>query len=140
MAGKAVPLGSVPARRDRAGGALVHQATEGTRLQSCCYRSWGGIRPDFLPTLERVADVLAEDGGTRVLVVGHTDAVGSAGYNRELSLARAEAVRDALATYGVDPDRVRAEGRGEAEPRAGNDSEADREANRRVEILISSVA
>ena len=98
------------------------------------------IRPDFLPTLERVAEVLARDDGTRVLVVGHTDAVGSSTYNQELSLARAEEVREALATYGVEPGRVRAEGRGEAEPRAGNDSEAGREANRRVEILISSVA
>lgn len=98
------------------------------------------IRPDFLPTLERVADVLAEHGDTRVLVVGYTDSVGSDLYNRQLSLARAEAVRDALATYGVDPARVRAEGRGESEPRAANDSEAGREANRRVEILVTPVA
>jgi outer membrane protein OmpA-like peptidoglycan-associated protein len=98
------------------------------------------IRPDFLPTLERVADVLAEHGDTRVLVVGHTDSVGPDAYNRELSLARAEAVRDALATYGVDPARVRAEGRGESESRIANDSEAGREANRRVEILVTPVA
>jgi outer membrane protein OmpA-like peptidoglycan-associated protein len=98
------------------------------------------IRPDFLPTLERVADVLAKHGDSRVLVVGHTDSVGPDSYNRQLSLARAEAVRDALATYGVDPARVRAEGRGESEPRSANDSETGREANRRVEILVTPVA
>jgi outer membrane protein OmpA-like peptidoglycan-associated protein len=98
------------------------------------------IRPDFLPTIEQVAEVLTKYGNSRVLVVGHTDTVGSNSYNQQLSQARAEAVRDALAVYGVDPARVRAEGRGEAEPRASNSSEAGREANRRVEILITSVA
>jgi outer membrane protein OmpA-like peptidoglycan-associated protein len=98
------------------------------------------IRPAFLPTIERVADVLTKYHSSRVLVVGHTDTIGSAAYNRQLSLARAEEVREALVTYGVDPARVRAEGRGESEPRASNDSEAGREANRRVEILITSVA
>ena len=98
------------------------------------------IRPDFLPTIEHVADVLTKYDNSRVLVVGHSDAVGSDSYNRELSLARADAVRDALAVYGVDPARVQAEGRGEAEPRAGNDSEAGRAVNRRVEILITTPA
>ena len=98
------------------------------------------IRPDFLPTIEHVADVLAKDDNSQVLVVGHTDAVGSGGYNRELSLERADAVRDALAVYGVNPARMRAEGHGEAEPRASNESETGRAANRRVEILITSTA
>ena len=96
------------------------------------------IRPDFLPAIEHVADVLAKCDNSQVLVVGHSDAVGSDSYNRELSLARADAVRDALAVYGVNPARVRAEGRGDAEPRANNDSEAGRAANRRVEILITT--
>lgn len=58
------------------------------------------IHARFLPTIEHVAEVLAKNDTSRVLVVGHTDAVGSNGYNRELSLARADAVRDALAVYG----------------------------------------
>jgi outer membrane protein OmpA-like peptidoglycan-associated protein len=98
------------------------------------------IRPDFLPTLERVAEVLTAHDDSRVLVVGHTDSVGPDAYNRQLSLERAEAVRDALATYGVAPARVRAEGKGESEPRVANDSEAAREANRRVEILVTPAA
>lgn len=97
------------------------------------------IRPSFLPTVERVADVLARYENSRVLIVGHTDDMGDAAYNRRLSQARAEAVRNALATYGVDPDRMRAEGRGESEPRADNASPAGRHQNRRVEILITPV-
>ena len=88
----------------------------------------------------RIAVVLAKNDTSRVRVVGHTDAVGSNSYNRELSLARADAVRDALAVYGVDPARSQAEGRGEAEPRMSNDSKAGRAANRRVDILITSTA
>ena len=103
------------------------------------YKS-AAIRPSFLPTLERVADVLGRYGDSRVLVVGHTDAVGPDDYNQHLSQERAAAVREALATYGVDSQRIRAEGHGEAEPRADNATEAGRAANRRVEILITPVA
>jgi outer membrane protein OmpA-like peptidoglycan-associated protein len=54
--------------------------------------------------------------GAPVLIEGHTDAVGSAEYNRALSKKRAEAVRDFLATrHGVDPKMMRAEGKGKAE-------------------------
>lgn len=97
------------------------------------------IRPSFLPTIERVAEVLDRYDNSRVLIIGHTDA-GDEARNRQLSQARAEAVRDALATYGVDPERIRAEGRGDSEPRADNATPAGREANRRVEILITPVA
>jgi outer membrane protein OmpA-like peptidoglycan-associated protein len=103
------------------------------------YKS-AAIRPSFLPTLERVADVLDRYGESRVLVVGHTDSVGPDDYNQRLSQERAASVREALATYGVDPQRIRAEGRGEAEPRADNTTEAGQAANRRVEILITPVA
>jgi outer membrane protein OmpA-like peptidoglycan-associated protein len=98
------------------------------------------IRPGFLPTIEQIAAVLAENQDSQVQVIGHTDAVGSETYNHELSLARADAIRDALAVYGIDPARVQVDGRGEAEPRASNDSESGRAANRRVEIRITSTA
>jgi outer membrane protein OmpA-like peptidoglycan-associated protein len=97
------------------------------------------IRPSFLPTLEKVADVPARHDNARLLVIGHTDSTGPESYNQELSRARAQAVRDALVTYGVDAGRIRAEGRGESEPRADNGSEAGRAANRRVEILITPI-
>ena len=73
----------------------------------------------------------------RVLVIGHTDAVGPAAYNRQLSTERADAVREALATYGIASSRIRADGRGEVEPRADNDTVDGRQANRRVEIMVT---
>ncbi len=98
------------------------------------------IKPAFRPTLERLAEVLIKYDRSRALIVGHTDSVGPEDYNLELSLRRAEAVRRALIDHGVPPERLRAEGRGEAEPRATNATEAGRQLNRRVEILVSPTA
>ena len=98
------------------------------------------IREEFLPTLERIAAVLEKYPESQVTVVGHTDAAGPDEQNARLSEQRAQAVRDALATYGIPPGRIRAEGRGEAEPRGDNRTAAGRAENRRVEILITPVA
>jgi outer membrane protein OmpA-like peptidoglycan-associated protein len=66
------------------------------------------------------------------------DATGDPEANRQLSLRRAEAVRDYLVfTYRFDPARFKVEGRGSDEPVAANDTAAGRHANRRVEILFS---
>ena len=54
--------------------------------------------------------------GEQVEVVGHTDRIGSAAYNQKLSVQRAEAVRDYLATKGVPADRMAARGAGETQP------------------------
>jgi len=94
------------------------------------------IKPTFRPTLEKLADVLTKHDRTRVTVVGHTDSVGSEAYNQRLSERRAEAVRARLASLGVARSRLEAEGRGELEPRATNETEAGRQLNRRVEILV----
>lgn len=67
---------------------------------------------------------------------GHTDNVGSQEYNLKLSQDRAKAVRDYLIGYGVAPERLRAEGYGEFQPSADNDTEAGRAENRRVEVKV----
>jgi outer membrane protein OmpA-like peptidoglycan-associated protein len=72
-----------------------------------------------------------------VTVVGHTDNTGGDAVNDPLSRDRAEAVRNYLAARGLDPARVTVQGRGAREPVAGNDTEAGRAANRRVEIFLS---
>jgi outer membrane protein OmpA-like peptidoglycan-associated protein len=95
------------------------------------------IRPGFRETLRKVADVLRDYPQSEALIVGHTDSLGSEAYNLELSRRRAEAVRQALIADGVPPGQLRAEGRGEAEPRADNATEAGRQLNRRVEIYVS---
>lgn len=91
------------------------------------------------PSLAAVAAWLDANPGGTVALVGHTDASGSLAANRALSERRAEAVAEALVqTYGADPARVTAEGVGFLAPRATNQSEAGRQKNRRVEVIVTS--
>jgi outer membrane protein OmpA-like peptidoglycan-associated protein len=71
-----------------------------------------------------------------VEIQGHTDDRGDARYNLKLSRERAEAVRDWLVQTGIEPHRLVAIGFGGAKPIAGNDSDAGRAGNRRVEFLL----
>lgn len=87
--------------------------------------------------LSRVADFLKEHPETTVEVAGHTDSVGPAEYNQQLSQRRAQSVADRLTdVLGVDPERVSATGYGESQPVADNSTEAGRADNRRVEARI----
>lgn len=97
------------------------------------------IKPAFRPTLDKVADVLNRYPKSIVHVVGHTDSVGSDAYNQRLSEQRAQSVLDYLASRGVTRDRLRAEGRGEMEPRESNATEAGRQLNRRVELYVKPI-
>ena len=73
----------------------------------------------------------------QVRIVGHTDASGDDQRNLELSARRADAVRDFLADeFRLPATRMLAEGKGEIEPIASNDTAAGRQANRRVEIRV----
>ena len=74
--------------------------------------------------------------GTDVLVVGHTDSTGEATYNQSLSERRADAARNFLVGAGLEPERITAMGVGENEPIDTNDTDAGRQANRRVEVAI----
>ena len=71
-----------------------------------------------------------------VLVVGHTDWIGTDAYNLALSLRRAAAVRAYLVSQGLPADRIRTEGKGESEPVASNETDEGRALNRRVEITV----
>jgi outer membrane protein OmpA-like peptidoglycan-associated protein len=86
--------------------------------------------------LRNLAASLGKYPNTDVLIVGHTDATGSADYNQGLSQRRATAAANYLIAQGVVSTRVRTAGRGEMEPIATNDTEAGRQTNRRVEIAI----
>ena len=97
------------------------------------------IKSSFRPTLDKVAGVLQRYPNSVVHVVGHTDSVGSDAYNQRLSEQRAQAVIDYLASAGVARDRLRAEGRGETEPRDTNATEAGRQLNRRVELYVKPI-
>ena len=86
--------------------------------------------------LRNLAASLGKYPNTDVLIVGHTDATGSADYNQGLSQRRATAAANYLIAQGVGATRVRTAGRGEMEPIATNDTELGRQTNRRVEIAI----
>lgn len=89
------------------------------------------------PELEAIAALLRERPGLLIAVVGHTDTIGGLETNINVSRARAQAVRTRLIDeYDVPSARVQAEGMGYLAPRASNLSEAGREANRRVEVIV----
>ncbi|MBO9630510.1 MAG: OmpA family protein [Shinella sp.] len=95
------------------------------------------VIPPFYPTLDSVALVLRKFDKTLIDVDGHTDSVGNAGYNMDLSNRRANSVANYLASRGVDQRRMSAMGYGLERPIASNATEAGRAQNRRVEIAIS---
>jgi len=97
------------------------------------------IQPRFLPALNAVSRVLAHYPATYVDVNGHTDAIGSYGYNQALSERRADAVADYLADRSVNPVRLHVQGFGKTEPIASNATIQGRAANRRVEIVLTPV-
>jgi len=86
----------------------------------------------------KLADFLKDNPERKVMVEGYTDSTGSESYNQQLSERRAEAVRRALVSSGVEIDRIQTVGYGEAFPVASNDSPASRAMNRRVEVTISN--
>lgn len=82
-----------------------------------------------------VADLSKLDVET-VIAVGHTDATGSDRYNQGLSIRRVEAVKAYLVSKGVPADRIKTEGKGEADPVASNQTREGRAQNRRVEVEV----
>lgn len=87
--------------------------------------------------LQKVDQVLGTVGVSQVMVEGHTDAVGSAQANREISLKRAEAVQNYMISQGrFEPEKVRAIGRGEEEPIGNNKTKRGRSENRRIDLVI----
>jgi outer membrane protein OmpA-like peptidoglycan-associated protein len=95
-----------------------------------------GIRPEAAANLRSLAASLQQYPNTDLMIVGHTDASGTAEYNQALSQRRAVAVSNYLIGQGVAESRLRTSGRGEMEPIQSNSTEAGRQANRRVEVAI----
>jgi outer membrane protein OmpA-like peptidoglycan-associated protein len=87
--------------------------------------------------VQKLADFLKQSPKTKVMIEGHTDSVGSTSSNLVLSDRRASAVKMALADKGISSDRISTRGYGEAYPVAGNHSAAERQLNRRVEVILS---
>ena len=86
--------------------------------------------------LDKVAALMGNNPTKRLGIIGHTDALGDADSNVELSFARARACAAYLADKGVASARIDAAGMGEQMPLASNQTEQGRERNRRVEFRL----
>ena len=89
------------------------------------------------PKLKKYIDFMKRNTEYDVTIIGHTDSKGSATFNQKLSEKRAQAVKAALVDGGVEADRVKAVGKGEAEPIADNGTAAGMAKNRRIEAKLS---
>ena len=88
-------------------------------------------------TLKKAADQLSTYPGGQVTIVGHTDDVADDAHNQDLSQRRAQAVSDRLGQLAsMSAYSVSVSGKGESEPRVPNDSDENRQLNRRVEITL----
>ena len=95
------------------------------------------ILPQSEQSMSDLAEFLLYNPSVTIHIIGHTDAVGTDEANQVLSEGRANAVRADLIRRGVAAERMTAEGRGEKEPVADNDTEEGRQLNRRVEFIIT---
>lgn len=113
-------------------GAEVKRVGEGIKITFDSYN----LREASKENLNNLAETLKKYDDTKVLIEGHTDSIGDAEYNMELSEERADAVSDYLHNIDIPNKRLITEGYGEEQPVATNETKAGRQNNRRVEVAI----
>ena len=94
------------------------------------------LKPEARAKLD---DLVAKTGAVAlevIIAVGHTDSVGTDGYNQKLSVQRSDAVKAYLVGKGIEKNRVYTEGKGEKQPVADNKTGEGRSKNRRVEVEV----
>jgi outer membrane protein OmpA-like peptidoglycan-associated protein len=91
---------------------------------------------DLKTALAKISGILSVYKNCTVAVEGHTDNVGTAKYNQDLSARRASNVRDYLVSQGVEADRLSSEGFGFTKPVASNSTKEGRQKNRRVDLVV----
>ena len=96
------------------------------------------ILPESEPALNTLFEYLTKYPERTILIIGHTDNIGTIRANQTLSEGRANSVRQSMIDRGIAPERLQAEGHGELEPRVPNDSDEHRQMNRRVEFMVIS--
>ena len=89
-----------------------------------------------MPKIDELATTLKNNPGRNVVIEGHTDNVGSPGYNQALAMKRAEAVRGALLSRGIDTSRIAVRSHGEENPLANNDTGLGRWENRSAQVIV----
>jgi OmpA-OmpF porin, OOP family len=94
------------------------------------------LKPEGKAKLDDLVSKLKSISLEVIIAVGHTDSVGTDGYNQALSVKRAEAVKAYLVSKGVEKNRIYTEGKGEKSPVADNKTKEGRAKNRRVEVEV----
>ncbi|WP_139925814.1 OmpA family protein [Hymenobacter sp. DG01] len=95
------------------------------------------LRKESTNELERLQKLLLETPALRLEISGHTDNVGKADYNKDLSQRRAQAVVDYLLAKGIDKSRLTSLGYGDTQPVATNTTAVGRQLNRRTEFKVT---
>jgi len=95
------------------------------------------LKPGAREKMAKVSGILLAYPGLHLQLEGHTDSIGTDEYNMTLSQKRADTVRDYLISQGVQDANVSAVGLGKENPVASNDTDAGRQQNRRVEMVVS---
>ena len=94
------------------------------------------LRPESTPTLKEIGQMLKEHADLKLVIEGHTDNVGSASANQQLSEKRAAAVKKFIVdSYGIEQARLTSKGLGATKPVGPNDTPEGRQNNRRVELV-----
>jgi outer membrane protein OmpA-like peptidoglycan-associated protein len=94
------------------------------------------LKPKSKPELDKVVKLLKDNPSAEIELSGHTSSEGSAEANRSLSYRRVKACKDYIVSKGIDPGRITAVGYGPDRPVAPNDTEKNRQKNRRVELRL----
>ncbi len=94
------------------------------------------IKPRSLSELDEIVKFLNENSKIKVEISGHTDNVGNESYNQQLSLKRAQSVVTYFTSKGIAVTRLTQVGFGSKKPMKPNDSEENRQVNRRIEFKI----
>jgi len=94
------------------------------------------LKAESAPVIQSIAKGLGTNPSLKLLIEGHTDSVGNADHNMDLSKRRADAVKTVLVNqFNIDPERLSTAGLGSTKPIDTNDTPQGRSQNRRVELV-----
>ena len=94
------------------------------------------LRPEAYEQLNRLATIMIKNTSIKIEIVGHTDNIGAPRLNQTLSEQRAKVIANYLVNQGVSENSIAHRGEGQSKPIAPNDTEDNRQRNRRVQFLI----
>jgi len=97
------------------------------------------LRAESFPELNRIVSLMSLNPALEIEIAGHTDNTGADNFNLQISDERAKAVKAYIISKGISETRISAKGYGKTKPVAGNDTEAGKQLNRRVEFTIQKI-